>query len=714
MAIRTYKVILDSNNTIAPEPVLLRQGDKTGSVVIDATLMDNGSPVSLEGLEPMFKANTADKKAVISDSTGFNIVNASGGEFTYQVPSQLGSVPGKIKIAYFSFADSNGNQSTFDIAFVVYPAADMTQESAKDWVSTLSDIIEQYNQWANDAHNSWERFVNDNKGIIESIDPGGKILSELIDFRHSDMLSKTFDTAKLRGDFYDQEFANRGVNVKWYGAVGDGVTDDTEAIQDVINKYENVYIPSGTYLISTLLIDKKTFVHGAGQDTTVLKSKDESDQQMINITLSASKSRISNLYLQGGDSWNNRYNSKLGLVLSSNGTLIDQDTMIAIKNVTINFFFDNFTMQSDHRGCVCDQLYCGGAGHRNIVVEGTDNSLINCISAMSMNDGIYVYGSNNRLTTCKSFMAGMSKTAGAGIRVQGSFISMANCELQENYLCNLYLFNCNSSNIIGSMLDGAGAHNDTGSLYYKDAEFNNASIPICNLRMHNCKADNISATIINGRTVNNNSWISAIGCYILYPALDTKNNISLTSNNLDSTSTDTYKTVDLPDYYWLNNSLTINGANAINDVNYEISHGFNVYSHTLSSGLTITNDQNLNGNLAVSSDEYKLSIDYPKNSKQLSISFDYDYDRTLGDQLFGVFDVLIGCKGSDGTTKYYTSNYKYLSDLMFTISISDVLPKIDYGEIEFIAGRVRFKNTSTSTTEVAIKNLKTLIVTGLL
>lgn len=186
MAIRTYKVTLDSKNAIAPEPVLLRQGDKTGSVVIDATLMDNGSPVSIDGLTPMFKANTADGQAVISDSTGFNIVNASGGEFTYQVPSQLGSVPGKIKIAYFSFADSNGNQSTFDIAFAIYPAADMTQESAEDWISNLNDIISQYNQWVNDAHSSWEDFVNANKDIINNIDPGGTILSELVEARSDD------------------------------------------------------------------------------------------------------------------------------------------------------------------------------------------------------------------------------------------------------------------------------------------------------------------------------------------------------------------------------------------------------------------------------------------------------------------------------------------------------------------------------------------------
>ena len=183
MAIRTYKVTLDTKNAIAPEPVYLRQGDKTGAVVIDATLMDNGSPVSLTGLTPSFMANTADGKAVVSDTTGFSIVDASGGEFTYQVPSQLGSVDGKIQIAYFSFSDSSGAQSTFNVVFVVERAADMTQESAKDWVSNLNDIISQYNQWVNNAHSSWQYFVNANKEIVESIDPGGTLLTEVINAR---------------------------------------------------------------------------------------------------------------------------------------------------------------------------------------------------------------------------------------------------------------------------------------------------------------------------------------------------------------------------------------------------------------------------------------------------------------------------------------------------------------------------------------------------
>jgi len=146
MAIRTYKVILDSKNSIAPEPVFLRQGDKTGAVVIDATLMDNGAPISLDGLTPMFKANTADGQAVIADSTGFNIINASGGEFTYQVPNALSSVPGKIMTAYFSFSDTSGSESTFDVVFIIKKAVDITKPQADDYITIIDGTIQSLQQ----------------------------------------------------------------------------------------------------------------------------------------------------------------------------------------------------------------------------------------------------------------------------------------------------------------------------------------------------------------------------------------------------------------------------------------------------------------------------------------------------------------------------------------------------------------------------------------
>lgn len=58
------------------------------------------------------------------------------------------------------------------------------------------------------------------------------------------------------------------VNIKQYGAHGDGLTDDTEAFSKAIAKYNQIYIPSGQYLITEeISLNKSVTLYGDGSDS---------------------------------------------------------------------------------------------------------------------------------------------------------------------------------------------------------------------------------------------------------------------------------------------------------------------------------------------------------------------------------------------------------------------------------------------------------------
>ena len=61
-------------------------------------------------------------------------------------------------------------------------------------------------------------------------------------------------------------------NVRDFGAKGDGITDDSAAIQSALDLQGRVYIPAGTYLVNTTLrIKSNTKLYGDGIEATILK-----------------------------------------------------------------------------------------------------------------------------------------------------------------------------------------------------------------------------------------------------------------------------------------------------------------------------------------------------------------------------------------------------------------------------------------------------------
>lgn len=79
---------------------------------------------------------------------------------------------------------------------------------------------------------------------------------------------------------YQSDLNSIGVNVwpevtvKTFGAKGDGVTNDTQAVQNAMNSGGLVYFPPGTYLIDSVTVKSNTKISGAGKGVTILKLLD--------------------------------------------------------------------------------------------------------------------------------------------------------------------------------------------------------------------------------------------------------------------------------------------------------------------------------------------------------------------------------------------------------------------------------------------------------
>lgn len=85
--------------------------------------------------------------------------------------------------------------------------------------------------------------------------------------------------AKLGGGFWVRQYSG-AINVKWFGAKGDGVTDDTDAIQTAINYAKvnglKLIATTGVYITGAISVSNNTSswsIHGEGADNTIFVHK---------------------------------------------------------------------------------------------------------------------------------------------------------------------------------------------------------------------------------------------------------------------------------------------------------------------------------------------------------------------------------------------------------------------------------------------------------
>jgi len=158
------------------------------------------------------------------------------------------------------------------------------------------------------------------------------------------------------------------INVKLYGAIGNGMTDDTAAITNALNIAAggSVYFPPGTYLVSRAISNSaaNTTLQGAGQ-SSIIKQIGTPNYDLL--TLSGNNATVRDLQFQGsaiGES-----NGQFGLLILKGNVGAIVERCLFTGTTTTTGYVVGLWLQNCQRCRVAANRFENGVGQSNFGVS---------------------------------------------------------------------------------------------------------------------------------------------------------------------------------------------------------------------------------------------------------------------------------------------------------------------------------------------------------
>jgi len=177
------------------------------------------------------------------------------------------------------------------------------------------------------------------------------------------------------------------VSVKDFGAVGDGVADDTAAIQAAINSpATTILIPQGSYLISAAIsINSGKTLRGYGREVTSIVVSGGAPS--FNALLVKNDSTLADLTVNLNDK------------ASSTGVFLDNASRASVLNVrSINCGFHGIALTNGARYNRIFDCETSGNGHRGVILSAADYNQVRNLRSFD-NDlaGLLIYNGNHNI-----------------------------------------------------------------------------------------------------------------------------------------------------------------------------------------------------------------------------------------------------------------------------------------------------------------------------
>ncbi|AMQ65713.1 virion structural protein [Streptococcus phage 9871] len=554
-----HKIILSTTEPNSNIGIIkLRHADVNSQAIV-AQIVENGQPKNFEGLQPYFclMAQEVTGQGVSEESVVS--FDAKNGTLKYVASDNALQMVGHNE-AYFSFRKQEDGRwieqfSTRTFHYIVEKSIYSQPFKDSNYWWTFKELNRIFNQYIEDGKTSWEEFVKSNREIIESIDPGGQVLSELIRSRKPEDAASAYPDLPTRLDKQigkntdfrsfesDKSFmtrvynesAERGVNVKWFGAKGDGVTDDTVAIQSAIDTGFSVFIPPGKYNVKELkgfssgqIIQGISKVESWGgkntQNITLLNGIGSADNYVIKNNvwgdgILPNAITVKNLSIEGSKRTNG--------ILVGNSSTIEGVKIANCINGLSNIKVSN-VMNCQINGCT------------NGVMNATDSKITN--NFFYFNEvGINFDNSNDN-----SIVNNKIEWNGIGISLtKATYNLISNNIIDRNTTYGIYTSNAVSTTISGNQfernltnhlyLHGSLFNISTNSFFRKNSEDNQSGIVAPDVAIFTKSIENSSITsnLVNGKMFNKTGT-------------DYTSNLSIFANTIDGINPDNI-TVSIPE-----------------------------------------------------------------------------------------------------------------------------------------------------------------------
>lgn len=330
-----------------------------------------------------------------------------------------------------------------------------------------------------------------------------------------------------------------GINVQDFGAIGNGTTDDTAAIQAAIDyaatqalstgQGTSVHFPGGYYIISsTLVLKKHVWLFGEGSRSSCIKLATNANCNVIKTddtggaSGNADYTGIINMVIDGNKNNQNGAGPYHGIVFNTTPatTAAAGDTFFDMHHTVMNVT----VYQAKGNGIDCTgrsaiQLYnvhlqqCAVNGYKSTF----DSTLVGVEADSCGSSGFNINNGSVKLVGCKSYLSGVNTptTDGAGFKIGNvGPCELVGCEAQNNKLQGYYFNSADRVTMAGCNADSNNTQNSTN-------DFERCAVAM--VGSTNCLID-----VVANETPQGGSQIGHQGYALHIDATSTKNDIRMT------------------------------------------------------------------------------------------------------------------------------------------------------------------------------------------